>query len=79
MKIEGGVAANVVPADASAWLKGYKAADLPESAYIDFHDEDDLVVLEVDGYGLPFCEGAGYEITVSESISPDRIRVKEYC
>ena len=44
-----------------------------------FDDEDELVVLEVDGYRLPFCESVGYEITVSEPISPDRIRVKEYC
>lgn len=44
-----------------------------------FDDEDELVVLEVDGYGLLFFESAGYEITVIESISPDRIRVKEYC
>jgi len=54
VKIEGGVAANVVPADATAWLKGYKAADLPESAYIDFHDEEDLVVVHASGIS---CHG----------------------
>lgn len=54
VRVEGGVAANVVPADATAWLQGYKAADLPASAYIDMHDEDGLAVVHASGIS---CHG----------------------
>ena len=72
VRVEGGVAANVVPADATAWLRGYTAADLPASAYIDLHGEDGLAAVSYThldvykrqaGFAVP-AEGTMREVNV---------------
>jgi succinyl-diaminopimelate desuccinylase len=54
VRVEGGVAANVVPAQAKAWLTGCRAAQLPRAEYIEVRDEDGMTVIEAAGVS---CHG----------------------
>ncbi len=54
ISIEGGTAANVVPALAEAVLKGLHASELPASDFIHFREENDLVRVSAEGIS---CHG----------------------